>query len=173
MVEDGPWYASPVVSEGRRSSRIDDSICSCFTLGRPGQVHGFQFYRPWGEPGFGQRDRRLVRLIHVELLRVLAETSPEAAPALPPRLRPVLDALLRGLAAKQVAHDLGLSVHTVDGYIKELYRHFGVGSRAQLLSRRLSAPKSGRLTLPPASERDRSIPPVSPRAAGTPRRGPA
>jgi DNA-binding CsgD family transcriptional regulator len=49
-------------------------------------------------------------------------------------LQQVLERLLRGDGAKQVASHLGLSIHTVNDYTKELYRRFGVNSRAELLS---------------------------------------
>jgi DNA-binding CsgD family transcriptional regulator len=145
LLDDQAWYSSAIVSEGRRSSRIDDNLISCFVLDRPGRIHGFQFYRPWGAKPFAMRDRNLLRLLHVELLKSINIDRNES---LPPRLGPVLQAVLRGLSSKQVAVELGLSVFTVDGYIKELYRFFGVGSRAQLLAKHLAAPPRRSLALP-------------------------
>lgn len=54
--------------------------------------------------------------------------------ALSPRLRQVLHGLLAGQSEKQVALDLGISPHIVNGYVKVLYRHFGVCSRGELMA---------------------------------------
>jgi pSer/pThr/pTyr-binding forkhead associated (FHA) protein len=48
--------------------------------------------------------------------------------------RRVLDLLLGGGSEKQVAAKLDLSPHTVHNHIKEIYRRFGVSSRAELLA---------------------------------------
>jgi DNA-binding NarL/FixJ family response regulator len=55
--------------------------------------------------------------------------------ALSPRLTQVLDLLLLGDAEKQVARKLGLSPYTINGYVKDLYRRFGVNSRGELMAR--------------------------------------
>ena len=54
---------------------------------------------------------------------------------LSPRLRQVLDGLLRGDGEKQVAHSLKLSPHTVHEYVKLLYVAFDVTSRGELLAK--------------------------------------
>ena len=46
--------------------------------------------------------------------------------------------MLRGEGAKQIARELGLSVWTVREHIQRLYRHFGVRSRDELMSRFVS-----------------------------------
>jgi DNA-binding CsgD family transcriptional regulator len=51
-----------------------------------------------------------------------------------PRLRQTLELLLHGDGEKQIAGKLKLSQHTVHGYVKEVYRRFGVNSRAELLA---------------------------------------
>lgn len=45
-----------------------------------------------------------------------------------------LRGLARGRSEAQLAAELGLSPHTVHDYVKALYRHFGVQSRAELLA---------------------------------------
>jgi DNA-binding NarL/FixJ family response regulator len=52
---------------------------------------------------------------------------------LPRHLRQTLGCLLEGASEKEAAARLGLSWHTVHGYIKALHRRFGVRSRAELL----------------------------------------
>ena len=58
-----------------------------------------------------------------------------AGAALRPSYRDVLHALLGGLSEKEIAAGRRLSRHTIHEYVKAVYRHFGVSSRAQLLSR--------------------------------------
>ena len=53
---------------------------------------------------------------------------------LSPRQRQVLAWLLQGESIKQVAARLGLSQHTIGDYVKEIYRHFGVYSRSELMA---------------------------------------
>jgi DNA-binding CsgD family transcriptional regulator len=56
---------------------------------------------------------------------------------LSPRLDQTLRHLLGGASEKEVAHRLKLSPHTVHVYVKALYRHYGVRSRAELLAKHL------------------------------------
>jgi DNA-binding NarL/FixJ family response regulator len=50
-------------------------------------------------------------------------------------VRDVLNCLLDGDSEKQVATRLRLSRETVHQYVKVLYRHYQVSSRAELLAR--------------------------------------
>lgn len=60
----------------------------------------------------------------------------EPSPAdLPPRVRQVLRCLLEGDSDKQAAARLGISRFTVNEYTKEVYRHFRVQGRPELLAR--------------------------------------
>ena len=65
----------------------------------------------------------------------------ERARQLSPRLRETLQCLLDGSSEKSIAQELRLSPHTVHGYVKLIYRHFQVKSRAQLLSQWVRAIK--------------------------------
>ena len=70
------------------------------------------------------------------------DTTPdERAKQLSPRLRETLDCLLSGSSEKSIAEQLSLSPHTVHGYVKLIYRHFKVKSRAQLLAQWVRAAK--------------------------------
>ena len=55
--------------------------------------------------------------------------------ALAPREREVLGFLVRGQTNKEIAHALGLSVHTVDGYLRTLYEKLEVRSRAAAVAK--------------------------------------
>lgn len=51
------------------------------------------------------------------------------------RRRVVFEKLSHGVGRKQIAAELGLSEHTVNDYVKAVYRHFGVNSQAALMRR--------------------------------------
>jgi DNA-binding CsgD family transcriptional regulator len=47
----------------------------------------------------------------------------------------VLDLVLEGRARKDMAQELGISIHTLDGYVKDIFRHFNAHSQAELIAR--------------------------------------
>ena len=53
------------------------------------------------------------------------------APPLTPRETEVLRLTAKGLTLNEVATALGLSRHTVSGYLKDIYRKLSVGTRAE------------------------------------------
>ena len=72
------------------------------------------------------------------LVRSLQKPEPEsplAPPALSPRQREILRLLGRGLAAKEVAHRLGLKETTVASYRKVIFRRLGVTKLVEALDR--------------------------------------
>jgi len=85
----------------------------------------------------------------VQQLRVSRDAGAAAAPKrsaldaadLSPRLRETGAALMTGASEKQIASRLGLSPHTTHHYVKTLYRHFGVSSRAEFMARVTLDPK--------------------------------
>ena len=58
-----------------------------------------------------------------------------AGAELPPRLRETLTSLLSGASEKQIAKTMNLSPHTIHVYVKQIYRHYNVSSRGELLAR--------------------------------------
>src|SRR5579859_6696531 len=155
MVDDTTWYAAPSVYEARRAGNVDDFVFSCVALA-PGLLHGFIVYRPWGEKPFDVRHRRLARFVHVVLLRAIkARTTDPAGSAdlddLSPRLRQTLELIVAGDAIKHIAMKLGISHHTVNDYIKVLYKRAGVSSRTELANKVRSRP-AVRMALPQVVE---------------------
>ncbi len=71
--------------------------------------------------------RRLLR--HFQPLSVAV--PPPDAPHLTPRETEVLRLTAKGLTLGEVADALGLSRHTVSGYLKDIYRKLSVSSRAE------------------------------------------
>ncbi len=61
--------------------------------------------------------------------------SPALTTGLSPRKRDTLQLLLAGDSEKEVAIKLGLSQHTVHIHVKNLYKHLGVCSRAELMAK--------------------------------------
>jgi len=51
-----------------------------------------------------------------------------------PRHRQMIPLLLSGKAEKDIASELGLTLGTIHSYVVEIYRNFGVKSRAELSS---------------------------------------
>jgi DNA-binding NarL/FixJ family response regulator len=89
-----------------------------------------------------------VHLFHEELGRLIGLVlvpagDPYSPTKLPPRVRQTLACLLEGDSQKEVAARLGLSWETVHQYVKALYRHYRVASRAELLARVLRRPGPG------------------------------
>ena len=152
LLGDEHWYSSFSVSELRRFAGVDDFVLSSVALGQ-GMLHGFIIYRPWGAPPhFGLRERRLMRLFHIWLLRLykksLAVSVPQEVAGLPPRVRQMLDLLLAGRSVKEAAAQMGVSRHTANDYAKKLHHRLGVETRSELLARYLPTRRVGCLALP-------------------------
>ncbi|QJE95381.1 helix-turn-helix transcriptional regulator [Luteolibacter luteus] len=97
------------------------------------------FYRSANAPMFSPRDSRIAHILLSEVPILHEAGLPlEAAgktPVLPPRCRLILNHLVTGLSRKGIAHHLGLSINTVNDYIKLIFKHFDAHSQAELVSR--------------------------------------
>ena len=97
------------------------------------------FYRPVGAPAFTPREARIAHIVLTGVPWLHEQSRPHATateiPKLPPRCRLILNQLVTGRARKEIAADLELSLHTVNDYIKRIFRHFGVHSQTQLVAR--------------------------------------
>lgn len=137
LLELRQWHRSVSFNEYFRAAEVDAGLLSQHLLGN-GLFSTLSFHRPFGEPLFGRRERRLVYLFHQEIGpligKSLARAREPAVSDLAPRVRQTLDCLLEGDSEKQAAARLGLSQTTVHDYVRTLYRHFGVSSRAELLA---------------------------------------
>lgn len=134
LVPDSDWDASPFVNEVLRPFGINEGMMSGVPL-PGGRDHLLICSRPPGESGFGRRERNLLYLLHAELAHHLGRglaTSDDPATALTPRLRQVLAGLLGGDPEKRLAARLGVTPATLHGYVKQVYRAFGVRGRAEL-----------------------------------------
>jgi DNA-binding CsgD family transcriptional regulator len=139
LVEDREWYRCPLCATVREALSFDHAIFSGFGVAGPDEVNLISLGRAPGDRPFSDRERRLLHVFHHEIGPLvgnrLARGRNGAARPLSPRLRQTLDRLLEGDGQKQIARRLGLSVPTVHQYVTELYRRYGVSSRAELLAR--------------------------------------
>jgi len=138
IVSDTEWYRSVVFNEYRRPGKIDHQLTSVYRTSDDGAHSAITVLRALGERDFSPREQRLLNFFHAELGPLIGRalvSSTEPSPVkLSPRLRQTLAYLLGGDSEKQVADHLGLSHDTTHQYVTALYRHFGVGSRAQLMA---------------------------------------
>jgi DNA-binding CsgD family transcriptional regulator len=94
------------------------------------------FGREPGKKSFTQQEEEMVRMVIEEVSWIHGDVSifkeNGADFKLPQRQRDILALLRRGLGYKEIADRLQISHHTVHGYVKDIYQHFGIGSRAKL-----------------------------------------
>jgi len=123
-----------------RTIGTDPVMQSCHRIaGRPDMADAMTIGRHREERLFDELEESIVRLVHSECVLLIGEalaSHEDPQPArLPFRVRQVLRCLLEGDGDKRIAQRLGLSIHTVNQYIKTIYRFFQVSARAELLSR--------------------------------------
>lgn len=139
-VPDEEWYRS-LVFQFQGDAGLDHNIASVHILQpKPADLHSaFMILREKGQRPFSGREVLLLNTLHRELApligRQLAGGNEPSPAGLAPRHRKVLEALLDGDSEKQIARRLGYSQSTVHEYIKAIYRHFRVESRAELMAR--------------------------------------
>ena len=104
-----------------------------------GGVSGIAVYRAVGEPQFDEREAKITHIILSEVPWLHFTAFPDEASReitrLYPRHRTVLNLLGDGWSRKKIAVHLGISENTVHGYVKDIFKHFGVHSQAELLAR--------------------------------------
>jgi DNA-binding CsgD family transcriptional regulator len=140
LLTEAEWHRHEEYLALHRSVGADETLV-CFRPipGPDDEVSEVFLCRDIGDRGFSLRDRAVVQeamaavgpLVGWPLGR-FGDPSPSD---LPRRVRQVLRCLLEGDSDKQVATRMGLTRHTVNQYVKAIYRHFGVGSRPELLAR--------------------------------------
>lgn len=91
-----------------------------------------------GERDFTPRQKAVVaeanRLVAPLIGGPLAGFTEPSPLELAPRVRQVLACLLEGDSDKQITARLGLGTHTVNQYVKAIFKHFHVNSRPELLA---------------------------------------
>lgn len=157
VISDRVWYRSEFFNEFIRHCGTDGLLAAVVPIGLGRRAMLLGLHRPSDGDRFGKRERDLFRIVVDEFswfLEDLArdattEVSPtitqvgerlghpssNASPQimlLSPQLQRTLSFLVSGLTEKESALRMGLSRHTIHGYVKSLYRRFAVRSRAEL-----------------------------------------
>ncbi len=96
-------------------------------------------HRREADPPFNDKDVTLVSL----MLRAVApivdrdlmqKSVPDQHEEMSPREREILLMLLAGDSEKQIAANISRSVHTVHTFVRQIYRHYNVSSRGELMA---------------------------------------
>lgn len=103
-----------------------------------GGYSGVGIYRRSSRPDFSARESRIAHIVLTEIPWIHEEgwsgERGRTLGTLSPRLREILHLLVQGRARKAIASDLGLSLNTVHGYVRDIYGHFHVNSHAGLIA---------------------------------------
>ena len=141
LVPDEVWRRGPCAAYVSRLG-LDEMLYSWMPLRETDggtMLSGCVMFRKLGKPSFDERACRLVHLVFQECGPLhtadLNADLVDDLSGLTPRQRTVLAMLIDGMTVKEAAERLSLSPHTVNGYVKAIYRHFGVRNRAGLLRR--------------------------------------
>lgn len=93
-------------------------------------------HRRQGKPNFGPREKTIVQTVfsQVEWLHQYGvnEEAREVTLGLSPRERQTLILVLSGCSHKHIASRMNITSFTVNDYVKQLHKRFGVKSRAEL-----------------------------------------
>jgi DNA-binding CsgD family transcriptional regulator len=96
-------------------------------------------YRSFDRDLFTARESRMAHIILSEVPWLHEQGWPQdrgvQVPRLSPRQRVTLNLLLEGQSRKAIAAHLNISINTVHGYSREIYRFFNVQSHAHLIRR--------------------------------------
>jgi len=107
--------------------------------GADGSQTAIGFYRGSERAPFLARESRIAHIVLTEVPWLYETTVPAplepTVARLSPRQRITLNLLLEGQSRAEIAKHLGLSVHTVDGYVKDVFRYFDVHSQPALIAR--------------------------------------
>lgn len=122
------WLAADIAPLILSARPLNDECVSIIAL-----------YRRADQAVFNERERKMAHILLTEAFWLHAEGWPEDFGAKTPELsrprRLVLNLLLEGHSRKMIASQLNLSIHTVSGYVKDIYGNFHVRSHAELMRR--------------------------------------
>jgi len=96
-------------------------------------------YRAHGKPEFTPREVRIAHIVFSEVPWLHEQGWPKdrgvSVPKLSRRQRLALNLLTSGQSRKQIAANMKISLHTAQGYIKDVYKFFHVNSQTELMNR--------------------------------------
>ncbi len=122
------WERADIGSLVMSGFPVDEVSLSCVGL-----------YRRLDDPVFSPEELEVIHVVlgEVDWLHHLGWPEDRGAkvPTLSPQQRILLNLLLDGLGRKEIATHMGISENTLTGYSKDVYRHFGVNSHAELIGK--------------------------------------
>lgn len=134
----GTLHYNTVVDGLWERAGFDSFVLTAWPL-QAGGFSGIGVYRKVGKPGFGPRETRIAHIVLTEIPWLhedgWGDERGDTLSRLPRRQREILQLLVQGRSRKEIAVDLALSLNTVHGYVRDIYRHFGVNSHATLMRR--------------------------------------
>jgi DNA-binding CsgD family transcriptional regulator len=134
-----PSFVRTEVAQDWRACGFYPRVLFFFPL-MDGTFSGIGIYRTCEKPLLTQRQARIAHILLSEVpwLHEAHGAHAERAemiPQLPVRQRLVLELLLQNYDRKTIADSMRISIHTVSGYVRDIYRFFGVSSHTQLVKR--------------------------------------
>jgi len=140
-VQDQFNYAAFLASEsGQLWTRAGiEPRCIAFRPMTDGSASGIGLYRKTGRPLFTDREARIMHILLTEVPWLHEMGWPEdrcaKVPTLSRRCWLVHEMLLQGYSRTRIAKHLGLSLHTINGYVKEVFRILDVHSQPELIAK--------------------------------------
>jgi DNA-binding CsgD family transcriptional regulator len=137
IIPDDRFESSPAYALWQAAG-VGPIILSARTLARGGTSF-IAMYRDSRKPPFTIRESKIGHILLTEVDWLHDEGLPHeesrSLPGLAPRCRLVFQQLLFGKSRKESAGILNLSQHTINDYVKEIFRHFKVHSVQELITR--------------------------------------
>ena len=140
LLDTPPFNQTTLYSRYFQHAALGDTICSVYPI--PSQPQNFSYisiFRTPDKPNFTEREALIIHIITSEVPWLhelnLPQSDGSQKRQLPPRLQTVFTLLMDGQAPKQIAQNLNLTENTIRTYIRKIYKHFNVTSRAQLTRR--------------------------------------
>jgi DNA-binding CsgD family transcriptional regulator len=139
VVDRRAWEGSDHYHQVRKPAKLDESISAKIRMPDGKRVVNVAVHRCTGERAFGARERLILDLFYRHIARriygrVWRETYGKFM-GLAPRARETLTHLMGGKSGKQIARAMGISLFSVNDYLKEIYRHYGVSGRGELMAK--------------------------------------
>lgn len=104
-----------------------------------GGFSGIGIYRNGDRPQFDCRECRIAHILLSEIPWLhgqgLAHGEGRDLVSLHPRHRTILNLLVQGWERKKIAEKIGISLNTVHGYARIIFKHFAVHTQSELIAR--------------------------------------
>jgi DNA-binding CsgD family transcriptional regulator len=123
------WVEAGVMPGILSCRPIDDRTVSVISLHRAPEA-----------PLFSERESRIAHIVLTEIPWLYqpdtaVSKSSNSISHLSPRCHTVFNLLVLGQNRQQIADNLKISIHTLNDYVKTVFRHFGVNSQLDLMRR--------------------------------------